>query len=326
MKIGSELTEWLQDRSAQRRARAEAETVASAWNDGPINSYFAQAMANCEGRGGQAVATVIAAIFADDRILDGLVETLAASLREDVFFEAPFRSTNSEIHSGLVLFEDDSVIVGAGVTSAAKLAEKKLRTAGQGAVCFSGHIELFKFVKSGGARLSFWETPPITADFAAAKAGKCRRTSERTMRDGEILTLDGRFQTFIFEHAATNILMVQATVKRDHAPLRVDFDHGTHAYLGCRAADDSASRIQMIATLLGKLDCAAALPVLADFLDDPNFFVRWHVMREMLGLDAEAALPHLRKMALTDPHPETRRAARTVLDRLEYPDRNRKAA
>jgi hypothetical protein len=40
-------------------------------------------------------------------------------------------------------------------------------------------------------------------------------------------------------------------------------------------------------------------------------------MRELLGLDAEAALPHLRKMAASDPHRETRRAARQALERVD---------
>jgi hypothetical protein len=46
----------------------------------------------------------------------------------------------------------------------------------------------------------------------------------------------------------------------------------------------------------------------------------------MLGLDARAALPHLKRMAASDPHPEPRRAARAVLDRLEAPAGKRQAA
>ena len=93
---------------------------------------------------------------------------------------------------------------------------------------------------------------------------------------------------------ARNLVILQATVKPDRAPLSVEYDAATGAYVGCSAADDSASRIQMIATLLRKLGHDAAFPAIAAFLDHPNFFVRWHVMRELLGLDAAAALPHLR--------------------------------
>jgi hypothetical protein len=49
-------------------------------------------------------------------------------------------------------------------------------------------------------------------------------------------------------------------------------------------------------------------------------------MKELLGIDAGAALPHLRRMAAHDPHPDTRRAARSVLDRLEKTAAARQAA
>ena len=74
-----------------------------------------------------------------------------------------------------------------------------------------------------------------------------------------------------------------------------------------------------------KLDCDGAFAVIAPFLEHSDFFVRWHVMKELLGIDAEAALPHLRHMAARDPHPDTRRAARSVLDRLETPQPQRAA-
>jgi HEAT repeat protein len=72
----------------------------------------------------------------------------------------------------------------------------------------------------------------------------------------------------------------------------------------------------MITTLLRKLGATSAVPAIAAFVDHPNFFVRWHVMRDLIGLDPIAALPHLTHMAAGDPHPETREAARRTLVRL----------
>jgi hypothetical protein len=48
-------------------------------------------------------------------------------------------------------------------------------------------------------------------------------------------------------------------------------------------------------------------------LDNPHFYARWQAMRELLALDAEAALPHLSGMAGADPHPEVRAAAAVTL-------------
>ena len=56
------------------------------------------------------------------------------------------------------------------------------------------------------------------------------------------------------------------------------------------------------------------MPLLETALASPHFYTRWHVMRELLALDAEAAQPHLVRMAEADPHPEVRAAARQTLD------------
>ena len=182
---------------------------------------------------------------------------------------------------------------------------------------FPASSRIIKFVKAGGARLGFWEAPRIDQEFSAASAGRCTRVAERCIADGEILTVDGRYQSYIIEHAATNLVVLQAVIKVDHAPVSVEFDAASGDYVACSAADDSASRIQMITTLLRKLDCEAAVATMISFLDHPSFFVRWHVMRDLLGIDVEAALPRLRRMAARDPHPEVRQAARATLDLVE---------
>jgi hypothetical protein len=184
---------------------------------------------------------------------------------------------------------------------------------------------VLKFVKAGGARISLWEAPPITAAFTAADAGQCARTGELRLADGDILTIDGRHQGYVIEQARANLLVLQAEISLDAGPLSVEYDSATLSYVGCSATSDGASRIQMITTLLRRLGGDAAFPAVAAFLDHPDFFVRWHVMRELLGIDAEAALPHLKRMAARDPHDDVRRAARSVLDRPRAP-KTRKAA
>jgi hypothetical protein len=303
MIVGDELQRWLADHRALGAATGALEAPAA-----------------------EDVAAIVANLFADDFWVEELLDSLAGALREDCYFQPPFRYINSDIHNGLVVFEDDHVSIAAGVTRAAQLAAKKHAAQGPRSITFPGQLALFKFVKAGGARLSFWECPPIAGDFSAATAGQCACTGTRAIDDGAIIIVDGRRESFFIEHAAANLVILQASVKSDRAPLSVEYDYETRAYAGCSAADDSASRIQMISTLLRKLDCAAAFPAIAAFLDHPNFFVRWHVMKELLGLDAEAALPHLRKMAARDPHEEARRAARAVLDRIETGDAARKAA
>ena len=326
MIVGTTLRSWLDDEAARQVSKAEADGFALRWNEGGHHRAIAAAL-TAAGRGAEAVADAVGELFRDEALIDDLVGTLAAAMRADPFFAPPFRHLNGELNQGLVVYEDDLASIALSVTDIHRLAAKKNGPARRGSIHFSGRVEIFRFIKAGGARLSFWSAPLITDAFSAAIAGQCERIGERTIVDGEILRLDGRRESFIIEQAKANFLLLQATVKKDGAPVRVEYDGATREYVGCSAADDSASRIQMITTLLRKLDCAAAFPAIAAFLDHPSFFVRWHVMRELLGLDAAAALPQLKRMAARDPHPEARRAARTVLDRLESaPSEKREAA
>jgi hypothetical protein len=320
-----QLQPWLADRERQRQTQRAIDGFARDWDKGPVQRRFDQAIAALPAQTAEAVAETAAGLFADDDWVHAAIDGLAAKLRSDPFFDPPFRAINSDVHKGLIIFEDERVSIAAGVTAAAQLAAKKTARRGATSVGFAGRVSVLKFVKAGGARLSFWEAPRITPDFTAADAGQCTRTGERAITDGEIIVVDGRRQSYVIEQARANLVILQAEITLDQAPLSVEYDLATRAYVGCSANGDSSSRIQMITTLLRKLDCKAAFPAIEVFLGHADFFVRWHVMRELLGLDATAALPHLRRLAGSDPHDDVRRAACAVLERLDTP-LSRKAA
>ena len=317
MIVGRELRTWVENREGQRLTRLAAQALSDGWAEGPVHLAFARATAAIPARTAEAVGEAMRALFADDGWVDHLIDTLAEEMRRNPYFDPPFRHLNSALHGGLVVYEDDLVSVAAGVCNVTQLAARKCAPRTGGSISFSGQLSIIKFVKAGGARLSFWEAPRIAQDFSAAHAGRCERIAERSIADGEILTVDGRHQSYIIEHAAANMVIVQAEVKADHAPVSVEYDAASGDYVACSAADDSASRIQMITTLLRLLGRDGAFGAIADFLQHPSFFVRWHVMRDLLGIDLEAALPHLKRMAARDPHPEIRQAARATLDHIE---------
>lgn len=325
MIIEPELKDWLDHRSAHRRTGANADAFARDWTDGATHIGFDKAFATLGQCSAETVANAAHDLFADEAWLDTLVAGLAEAMRHDRYFEPPFRALHSDIHTGLLVYEDDHVTVTAGVSRIGALAKHK-QAGGKGSIHFSGQLSILKFVKAGGARLAFWETDPIGPAFSAATAGLCRPAGLREIADGEIVTVDGRRETYIIDRAAANLLVLQAAVKTGQSPVAVEYDAASRAFIGCSAVDEGDCRIQMIATLARKLGHPDAFAGIAAFLDHPSFFVRWHVMKELLGIDAAAALPHLRRMAARDPHPDPRAAARLVLDRIESAPRKRKAA
>ena len=321
-----EIQSWLTDRARQRLTRQATDGFARAWDRGPVKQGFDRAMAALPEQSAEAVAAAVRTLFADAGWTRTLIRSLARRMGDDPFFDPPFSAINSDLHAGLILFEDPRVTIAAGASQVVELAARKTAKRGATSVGFTGRVTVFRFIRSGGARISLWEAPRIEADFTAATAGRCARIGERRLEDGDILTIDGRRQSFVIEHARGNLLFVQAEISLDEAPVSVEYDSRTFGYVGCSATGDSASRIQMIATLLRKLGGDNIFEPVAACLDHPDFFVRWHVMRELLGIDAAAALPHLRRMAAGDPHPDTRRAARQVLDRIEAAPRARREA
>jgi hypothetical protein len=317
MIVGEELRAWLADRDAHRRVERAAERAATAWSDGPVHRRFDEMVGPLRDGNRDDIVDAARTLFSDDAWVDALIAHLAREMRDDPYFEPPFRALHSDIHSGLLVFEDQHVTIAAGVSRVAQLAEKKNVKAKAASVNFTGHVSVLKFVKAGGARIGFWEGPEIDDDFSAASAGTCRKTESRAIADGEILVVDGRRQSYVIEHATSNLVVLQANLRAGQAPVSAEYDAASGAYLGCSATDDGASRIQMIATLVRKLGHPHAFEAIAAFLDHPSFFVRWHVMRELVGIDAVAALPHLKRMAARDPHPDPRAAARLVLDHIE---------
>src|SRR5688500_12513030 len=138
MIVGTELRAWCQDKAAQAAARAEAAALTAAWNEGSAHRRFTEAMAGCDTRDAESAAAKIVELFEDERWLDSLVAQLAEALRQNPFFEPPFRHTSSEVHNGLIVFEDENVSVGAGVTSVASLAAKKRQNDRRASIAFSG--------------------------------------------------------------------------------------------------------------------------------------------------------------------------------------------
>lgn len=327
MIFDADLKAWLADRAAQRRCEQEADAFGRAWGETAPHVDFDAAMAALPADANvETVAAAARAMLDDDAWVDRLVDRAAAAMRDNIWFEPPFRALHTNIHAGLLTYEDEHLTIAAGVSKLTSLARHKQAGQGKGSVNFTGQVSLLRFPKAGGVTLGFWECDPIGADFHAATAGECRYVGARRIDDGEIIAVDGRREAFVIEHARSNFVVLQASLKTGQAPVGAEYDAETRRFLGCSAVDEGDCRIQMVATLARLLGHEQAFAAIAPFVNHTSFFVRWHAMKELLGIDAGAALPRLKAMAARDPHPDARAAARQVLDRIERPVPPRKAA
>jgi hypothetical protein len=307
------LAAWLADRDAQRRALEAVDHCARRWSHQPLMTQTERALAELPEKTSEAVLDIARGFMDQVGAVDSLMGELIAASARDRFFRPPFHPMSSDIHTGLLLFHNPELSIALGVTGVDMLAAKKAGARGATSIGFTGVTTLFRYLKAGDATISLWEAPPITGNFVAADAGQARLVGRRRLADGDEIVIDGREQSFFIEHATSDIVCFQALVRPGSAPLAAEYDSKTLAFVGASSTDEASSRVQMMVSLLRTMERDDALPLILEALESPHFYTRWHIMRELLAMDADAALPPLRRMAANDPHPEVRAAARETL-------------
>lgn len=310
------LTAWF-ERAATEPPRSLGDVAdVHRWRGQPPLAALAKALDTLAAPSVEDVGRLLIEALRDTAWLDRWIDALAAGARADPFFEPPLVPLNNGYHVGLQLFSHPFARLSVGVLPVDRLAAKKARRRGPAAITFTGTVSLQKFIKADNAVLTMWRATPATADFELATAPGCRVEANRTLADGDLLWLDGRRQSYVVERATADLVVLQAEILVDPAPLLVEYDADTRQPVSVCSTDDGASRTQMLLSFLRCLGKAHAGDVAGSVTDSPHFFVRWHAMRELLAMDIAFALPHLRAMAAADPHAEVRRTAAGVLAML----------
>jgi len=313
MIAGAELSAWLGDRRAQKRSLDAVAQSAREWSRHPMMSgLHAELRALHDPAPEQVLDAARRFIARADEIAAMLRGTIAACA-SDPFYRPPFHPLSSDIHNGVLLFQNPLLSIALGVIGVDMLAAKKADPRGASSVGFTGQVSLYRYLKAGQATLSIWEAPEITDTFVASEAGHCRLVGRRQLEDGDEVLIDGRRESFIIDHASGEMVYLQALVQAKAAPLAAEYDSRSLAFVGASSTDEVSSRVEMMISLLRAMEREDALPLILDSLESPNFHTRWHIMRELLAMDAEVAEAPLRRMAESDPHPEVRATARRTL-------------
>lgn len=308
-----ELSRWLADPEAQNTTAQRLAGVSRQLKQLPFMQRLHRELDALPQPSASCVLACARRAMLDEAGLAEMFSCLVNAAAADPYFRPSLRSLTSAIHSGILLTHTADLTLFVSVRPAEGLAAKRRSRDGQRSIVFPGQQSLYRFVRSGGATFSFWEAPAIEAGFTAEASGRCRLVERRRLADGEMLEIDGRTRTFVIEHAASDLVYLQAITSAGRAPLTVEYDSDTHEYVGASSTDEVSSRTQMMLSLLRTMNRTDAVPLMVEMLGSPHFYARWQAMRELIALDAEAALPHLEAMAAEDPHPEVRAAASATL-------------
>ncbi|MEY4269530.1 MAG: hypothetical protein RLZZ58_746 [Pseudomonadota bacterium] len=258
--------------------------------------------------------------FADHRWVAAMLEEALTAMRADPFASPPLRAFQGGAMIGVVLAEAGPVTLSVMIRrwDSAPAPAPRPGLTPPDAVMFSGGHGMTGFIDPGGATITHYAATLSEAEragiYVAAAARPCRCTGAAPARAGDVIRVDQVVQSFNLSGGTGDTVMLQLFVAGPCAVPMREHDAATGALRRLASTARAHSFRQMTLAMLRTMHRRDAAPLFAAALDEPDFALRWQVMREFVALDPAAALPHLAAMASADPHPELRRCATAAHD------------
>lgn len=292
-------------------AERRSERTAQAWFAGAPVARLRAAFADLDPQDVDAVAEAARAVLHDADWITPLLAPLIDALSDDPWFEPPLRVTRDRLRTTVELLELPAGVLGATVFNGAALARPSPETT----LVSSGRLVVARYAVTNGALLHRWHAGDADARFCAATAPTLTALPPLTLHDGDVVTIDGRTRAHLIEGAGGEV--VALTFATRTTGLVREYARESGRLLRVAATDQDQSRTRLLLTLLRHEGRRDAIDCFEAATHAPAFHLRWAAMREWLALDATSALPRLRSLAATDPHPEVSAVACATLPLVE---------
>jgi hypothetical protein len=302
----------MEDRALLAAAQARSFAIAAEWRASDAHRTLTEAFDSVSPDDVEAVAGIALHILGRPEMVTALFDRLMTALRDDPWFEPPFRVSRDRLRVGAALFDHPAAAISATMMSAAAWGEMPPPAS----IAVSGRLALVRYVRGGGARLRLWTAEPAGPDFSGAQARPVEPLGTVALADGMILRIDGRTRATLTEGATSDVVTITVTIRAGAAPYQREYALPDGEFVRMATLDDGAARTQMLLTFLRHAKRVDAAPWFEAATRDGAFFLRWSAMREWLALDARGALPRLRAMT-DDPNMEVRTAAAAMLPMVE---------
>ena len=227
MIVGHALANWFADPAAQAGSVAAIKAFGDGFARQPALTALDRELAEVAEGDADGVLAAARKFLDDEEGIRACVRAMVGPALCDPWFYPGLRRASSDVHHGLVLFERPRLTVLLGIVAPDALAAKRTFRAGPASVTFGGQRTIFRFLRAGGARLSFWEAPPIDGGFTAAASGRCRRVGRRRIEDGETVVLDGRRAELHHRACGLRHRLSPRLTPVGAAPLAVEYDAGS---------------------------------------------------------------------------------------------------
>ncbi|ATY31204.1 HEAT repeat domain-containing protein [Sphingomonas psychrotolerans] len=254
--------------------------------------------------------------FTEDRIQSVVAEEQRCADRNP-FYGSSFQPIGGEFFGGMVLASTDQFTAMLLALDGFEIDLAKQRYGERRTLTFGGQETYLKFFRAHEFPLQSWKIPTFGDDDDLHTLDLRFEEGDRfDCKAGESLHFKANESFEYSAKAGSHALVLQIQMYRGGMPMALEFDFDTRRMVGASSPAQEPTRLQMLATamrLFGRQDSCDQLERL---LEHPSHYVRWHTMREYLGLNLERAWPHLERMRDQDPQAAVRRAAQRTIEML----------
>jgi len=247
-----------------------------------------------------------------DACIHKIIEEFGVNITSDSFFVFPMQGHSTEFAQRIVIesnTEFDASIDIIDAHSLKRYKQKSKENLQARGIPFYGRKTYTYVLRSSGLRISHWAHD---ANMVELRDTACYPEGMTSPSDGCLIEKAGN-RTFMFESADSNAILITIEIKREPYPAQLIFSALDKKLKFQNPADEVDSRVQLMLSLLSRMGCRKAIPLMKTFLFHPRHYLRWHAMQAILALDALEVLENLQTMAEEDESAEVRRAANQTL-------------
>jgi hypothetical protein len=241
------------------------------------------------------------------RDVSTLLAEEAKRFLECAIYAVPALFFDTDGFHGIVLYNNAEVRVSLVALPPIAHRVKKNRPAKETplATTIQANDGLIHCLRASGLRVRMWKANRLThRDPLTSRVLMEEPTVD--LHAGKSLFFEGGIRGMTLLPSEGPLLAIYVASTESRTPVSAHYRDDTKALYSFTAGDMRSSRLQLLATVLQRLHWTEGAKELAALIDHPDHFVRWHLARELLVLDEVLAIPLVRALAESDPHPQVR--------------------
>jgi hypothetical protein len=167
-----------------------------------------------------------------------------------------------------------------------------------------------------GVTMTCYREPPSPTTETLNRSGQLQLLGDQMLPFGYSSYFKAGRDVFVMQNDIASPNLLACLSSTSTLTTRWEYDATTLARIRVVAADQSVSRLQLLASVLAEMQDPHAVTALRGLMEHPAHYVRWAALQAIFSLDREYGTCLL-KEATNDAHEHVRSAAKRSLTKLD---------